>query len=46
MEDKVRVYEIAEEAGASSAEVISKAADLGLTTNLHKLLSHLMMLKR
>jgi translation initiation factor IF-2 len=31
MEDKVRVYEIAEEAGASSAEVISKAADLGLT---------------
>ena len=28
MEDKVRVFEIAEEAGASSAEVIKKAADL------------------
>ncbi len=30
MEDKVRVYEIAEESGATSSEVISKAADLGL----------------
>ncbi|HIP12246.1 MAG TPA: translation initiation factor IF-2 [Arcobacter sp.] len=31
MEDKVRVYEIAEESGASSAEVITKAADLSIT---------------
>ena len=30
MEDKVRVYEIAEESGATSGEVISKATDLGL----------------
>lgn len=30
MSDKVRVYEIAEEAGASSPEVISKAKDLGI----------------
>ena len=30
MEDKVRVFEIAEEAGSSSAEVIKKAADLGI----------------
>ncbi len=30
MDDKVRVYEIAEEAGATSTEVISKASDLGL----------------
>ena len=29
-EDKVRVYEIAEESGASSNEVITKAAELGL----------------
>jgi translation initiation factor IF-2 len=28
MSDKVRVYEIAEEAGATSAEVIAKAKDL------------------
>ena len=31
MEDKVRVYEVAEESGASSAEVITKAADLSIT---------------
>lgn len=30
MSDKVRVYEIAEEAGASSQEVIAKAKDLGI----------------
>lgn len=30
MSDKVRVYEIADEAGASSNEVISKAKDLGI----------------
>jgi translation initiation factor IF-2 len=30
MEDKVRVFEIAEEAGSTSAEVIKKAADLGI----------------
>ena len=30
MEDKVRVYEVAEESGASSAEVITKAADLAI----------------
>ena len=30
MSDNVRVYEIAEEAGASSAEVIKKAKDLGM----------------
>ncbi len=30
MDDKVRVYEIAEESGATSAEVISKASDLGI----------------
>ncbi len=30
MSDKVRVYEIAEEAGASSAEVIAKAKDLAI----------------
>ncbi|AXH08716.1 translation initiation factor IF-2 [Malaciobacter halophilus] len=30
MSDKVRVYEIADEAGASSNEVISKANDLGI----------------
>ncbi len=30
MSDKVRVYEIAEEAGASSAEVIAKAKDLNI----------------
>ena len=30
MDDKVRVYEVAEEAGASSTEVISKAAELGI----------------
>ena len=30
MDDKVRVYEVAEEAGASSNEVISKAAELGI----------------
>ncbi|MEN8717730.1 MAG: translation initiation factor IF-2 [Sulfurovum sp.] len=30
MSDKVRVYEIAEEAGANSAEVIAKAKDLGI----------------
>ena len=30
MEDKVRVYEIAEESGATSGEVIGKAIDLGL----------------
>ena len=30
MEDKVRVYEIAEESGATSAEVITKAADLSI----------------
>ncbi len=30
MEDKVRVYEIAEESGATSAEVIGKATDLGI----------------
>ena len=29
MSDKVRVYEIAEEAGVSSADVIAKAKDLG-----------------
>ena len=28
MEDKVRVFEIAEEAGSTSAEVIKKASDL------------------
>jgi len=30
MDDKVRVYEIAEEAGATSTEVMNKASDLGL----------------
>jgi translation initiation factor IF-2 len=30
MLDKVRVYEIAEEAGATSAEVVEKAKDLGI----------------
>jgi len=30
MSDKVRVYEIAEEAGASSQEIIAKAKDLGI----------------
>ena len=30
MSDKVRVYEIAEEAGASSADVIAKAKDLNI----------------
>ena len=30
MSDNVRVYEIAEEAGASSSEVIAKAKDLGI----------------
>jgi len=30
MSDKVRVYEIAEEAGANSTEVITKAKDLGI----------------
>lgn len=30
MSDKIRVYEVAEEAGASSQEVISKAKDLGI----------------
>ena len=30
MSDKVRVYEIAEEAGANSTEVIAKAKDLGI----------------
>ncbi|MEA3512714.1 MAG: translation initiation factor IF-2 [Campylobacterota bacterium] len=30
MEDKVRVFEIAEEAGSTSAEVIKKAADLNI----------------
>ena len=30
MEDKVRVFEIAEESGATSAEVITKASDLGI----------------
>ena len=30
MSDKVRVYEIAEEAGATSAEVITKAKDLNI----------------
>ncbi len=30
MSDNVRVYEIAEEAGASSAEVVKKAKDLGI----------------
>ncbi|MCK5293412.1 MAG: translation initiation factor IF-2 [Arcobacteraceae bacterium] len=30
MEDKVRVYEVAEESGASSSEVIAKAADLSI----------------
>ncbi|MGB5866272.1 MAG: translation initiation factor IF-2 [Arcobacteraceae bacterium] len=30
MEDKVRVFEIAEEAGSTSAEVIKKAADLAI----------------
>ncbi len=30
MSDNVRVYEIAEEAGASSNEVITKAKDLGI----------------
>ncbi len=30
MSDKVRVYEIAEEAGASSSDVITKAKDLGI----------------
>lgn len=30
MEDKVRVFEVAEEAGATSADVIAKAADLGI----------------
>ena len=31
MEDKVRVYEVAEESGATSSEVITKAADLSIT---------------
>jgi translation initiation factor IF-2 len=30
-EDKVRVYEVAEESGATSAEVIAKAADLNIS---------------
>ena len=30
MEDKVRVYEVAEESGSTSAEVIAKAADLNI----------------
>jgi translation initiation factor IF-2 len=30
MEDKVRVFEVAEEAGATSTDVITKAADLGI----------------
>jgi translation initiation factor IF-2 len=30
MDDKVRVYEVAEEAGASSNEVISKAVEIGI----------------
>ena len=30
MDDKVRVYEIAEESGANSSEVITKAAELGM----------------
>lgn len=30
MDDKVRVYEVAEEAGAASNEVISKAAEIGI----------------
>ncbi len=30
MADNVRVYEIAEEAGASSSDVITKAKDLGI----------------
>jgi len=30
MEDKVRVYEVAEESGATSTEVIAKAADLSI----------------
>jgi len=30
MEDKVRVYEVAEESGATSAEVIAKAAELSI----------------
>ncbi len=31
MEDKVRVYEVAEESGATSSEVIKKALDLSIT---------------
>ncbi len=31
MDDKVRVFEVADEAGSTSAEVIKKAADLGIT---------------
>jgi translation initiation factor IF-2 len=30
MEDKVRVFEVAEEAGATSTDVIAKAADIGI----------------
>lgn len=30
MSDKVRVYEIAEEAGATSTDVMAKAKDLGI----------------
>ena len=30
MDEKVKVHEIAEEAGATSADVINKALDLGL----------------
>jgi translation initiation factor IF-2 len=30
MEDKVRVYEVAEESGATSTDVIAKASDLGI----------------
>lgn len=30
MDDKVRVFEVAEEAGSTSADVIKKAADLGI----------------
>jgi hypothetical protein len=33
MEDKVRVFEIAEEAGATSAEVIKKASELSIVLN-------------
>ena len=33
MSDNVKVYEIAEEAGASSSEVITKAKDLGIELN-------------